>query len=304
MLQLRKGEIIKENIFAPITKRLENIHYDLKEDKRKKNHEKIKTESEIVKGEENYEDQDISLDDDYLSFPPKHEDLAHSTPIKHDDYPVSDLKMSILKNIKDDAIHKNKSRFDDLKEESFVDYLSQYDPLPRKYIRGIHENEVGFDKIYGIRMDVDSEKFHIGDSEVKIKGSDIVVQNKRYKGTPGLHELLFKKTPRNFTTDDEKTYQKIVKKTNAHRRYYKYNQQIKGNRSNKYKNIIAPLAKGEGMIMQTVTGKPVDYVHWDDPNELVERLNLLKASERAGHTGHSNEINSIVEELKEANIIR
>lgn len=49
--------------------------------------------------------------------------------------------------------------------------------------------------------------------------------------------------------------------------------------------------------------KPVEFIHWDDPNELVNRLKLLVASQLAGSNSHVNEINSIIEELKEANII-
>lgn len=44
--------------------------------------------------------------------------------------------------------------------------------------------------------------------------------------------------------------------------------------------------------------------YWDDPNELIERLRLLTSSTSAGHTGHNNEIISIIEELREANIIK
>lgn len=44
--------------------------------------------------------------------------------------------------------------------------------------------------------------------------------------------------------------------------------------------------------------------YWDDPNELVERLRLLVSSASAGHTGHSNEMLAIVEELREANIVK
>lgn len=43
--------------------------------------------------------------------------------------------------------------------------------------------------------------------------------------------------------------------------------------------------------------------YWNDPNELVDRLRLLISSKSAGHTGHNNEIISIIEELREANII-
>ena len=46
----------------------------------------------------------------------------------------------------------------------------------------------------------------------------------------------------------------------------------------------------------------IDYVHWNDPNELVDRLRLLIESQRAGNSGHTNEIVSVVEELREADI--
>lgn len=45
------------------------------------------------------------------------------------------------------------------------------------------------------------------------------------------------------------------------------------------------------------------FTYWDDPNELVDRLRLLLASQAAGHTNHTNEIRSILDELKEAHII-
>lgn len=44
-------------------------------------------------------------------------------------------------------------------------------------------------------------------------------------------------------------------------------------------------------------------VYYDDPNELVTRLNLLTSSQSAGNTGVNNEIISILEELRERNII-
>ena len=46
-----------------------------------------------------------------------------------------------------------------------------------------------------------------------------------------------------------------------------------------------------------------NYIYWDNPNELVNRLRLLMASKKAGHNNHDNEIISIIEELKEAEII-
>ena len=45
------------------------------------------------------------------------------------------------------------------------------------------------------------------------------------------------------------------------------------------------------------------YVYWDDPNELVQRLQLLHMSRLAGNTSADNEISSIVEELRERQLI-
>ncbi|KYM93399.1 hypothetical protein ALC62_16001 [Cyphomyrmex costatus] len=52
-----------------------------------------------------------------------------------------------------------------------------------------------------------------------------------------------------------------------------------------------------------VTDNKVDYVHWDDPNELVDRLQLLDASRSAGNNAHDNEILSIIDELRESGFI-
>lgn len=45
------------------------------------------------------------------------------------------------------------------------------------------------------------------------------------------------------------------------------------------------------------------FQYFDDPNELCERLRLLLASQSAGNTNHTQEINSIVEELRELGLI-
>lgn len=63
-----------------------------------------------------------------------------------------------------------------------------------------------------------------------------------------------------------------------------------------HRNIVDFTAKQYHNNNQTFT-------YWDDPNELVQRLRLLVSSTSAGHTGHNNEILSIVEELREAKII-
>jgi hypothetical protein len=51
-------------------------------------------------------------------------------------------------------------------------------------------------------------------------------------------------------------------------------------------------------MFKEVSNKPIDYVYWNDPNELVNRLRLLVAYQSADHTGHSNEIVSDIDDDK------
>ena len=59
---------------------------------------------------------------------------------------------------------------------------------------------------------------------------------------------------------------------------------------------------GKGLILKN-NCQHFDYVYWDDPNELVNRLRLLIASSTAGNNIHQNEVLSLLEELREAKII-
>lgn len=45
------------------------------------------------------------------------------------------------------------------------------------------------------------------------------------------------------------------------------------------------------------------YEYFDDPNELCDRLRLLVSSKMAGNTNHMQEVNSIIEELRELKYI-
>lgn len=296
---LKHGELVHQNFFSPLTKHLANIETELT--KTQQQQQQIpKTEKQFLyneftpkirRKEIKIERKNISDDDD------------------DDDTEVSGLKRTILDEI-DNPIYESSTpnRIQDITNESFRDYLEQYDSLPRKYIHNLYNDTKNeFDHKYGIRFNTEQEKFYIGDSELFIDGSDVIVRKKRYKGTPGLYELLFMKEPKRFTQTDEKHYQQIVLKTNANRRHYQHEKQIDGSRLKKYKDILAPLTMkkggGGGNILMKVTNKNINYVHWDDANELVDRLKLLYASHEAGNTGVINEINSIIEELREAKII-
>lgn len=122
-----------------------------------------------------------------------------------------------------------------------------------------------------------------------------------------LDLLFYKKPPSGYTENDLQHYKDILVLTDAHKKFFEKDMHVrKSKKSYKYTNIISPLLRtGSGIDTKfmTVNTKSIDYTYWDDPNELVDRLRLLVSSSSAGHTGHNNEIISIIEELREADII-
>lgn len=157
------------------------------------------------------------------------------------------------------------------------------------------------DTTYGIRRE--GNNFFIGNQEVQIANDDVTVGDKIYKGTKGLWELLTLKEPVNYSQADLQNYKEILEATNAHLKGYKTGAAMSSNKHAKYINIIKPLFKSVGEGLRQVTGNKIDYVYWDDPNELVDRLRLLWLSRLAGNSGVDNEIDSIIEELRESGIV-
>lgn len=176
--------------------------------------------------------------------------------------------------------------------------------------------EVFNDAPYGARLD--RGKLKIGNLRLKVTGDTFIIGGLSLQKTPGLYELLFKKTPNleEITDSDLVNYKLVLLETNAHRRDFSPKKPIKSNKGAKYLNIIKPLfrhskdynsteslVKGSGISLLKRVKPNTDFVYWDDPNELVERLKLLIASRDAGNTGLDNEIISIIEELREADVI-
>lgn len=177
-----------------------------------------------------------------------------------------------------------------------------------------------FNVAFGVRHD--GETLMIGNSPVTLRSygenstnkiSTINVNDKNYELTAGLKELLFQSKPNcNIINEKDKiTYKDILVHTNVHKRGFSPQGQIQGNSGMKYCEIIKPLfqecnAAKQGGNLPSLKKyySNTDFVYWDDPNELIERLKILIASKDAGNTNHDNEIISIIEELKEAGIIK
>lgn len=190
-------------------------------------------------------------------------------------------------------------------------FLEQFQGLAREYVDNlIHDTEDVFDLQTGVRYDLMNDKFRLGNKELDFDGEDIFIidgkQKVRYKGSRGFYELLFKKDPGMYTREDLKKYKDIGVRCALFRRNFNPTEQVQGHTGYKYKEIIRKLVKpsAEGRGILTYNNKRVEYFPWKDPNTLVNRLRILIASQNAGHTGHSNEIISIVEALKTATIIK
>lgn len=174
------------------------------------------------------------------------------------------------------------------------------------YLRDAGGNKRIIDYIYGPQF-LDGKTLMVGDKELDFDHEgNIKIGGTNYGASEGLYELLFKKLPDTtiYTEDDLKKYKSILFATNAHRDGHKPNGKIKSNRGSKYTKIIQKLFPSRGKGMTWKNTKSGDILYWDDPNELVERLEHITMSTETGNRVHTNEIISIVEELKEAGFIK
>ena len=166
------------------------------------------------------------------------------------------------------------------------------------------------DKTFGIRKE--GIHHYIGNQHVIIKDNDIFLPkyNERFEGTSGLWELIMSKNPKNFTDKDYDDYDDLMVMTNAlHRNNDEDNPHPKGSGSTKWKKLLSPIwhRKKGGIFMfpkkkEGYEGEGVVVIP-SDPNALLERLDLLLASQEAGHTGVRNELVSICDELKRQGVL-
>ena len=154
------------------------------------------------------------------------------------------------------------------------------------------------DKTFGVRKE--GGHHYIGNKHVIItEDDDIVIKESgdRFVGTKGLWELITSKKPNKdlYKEEDYVDYERLMIKTNAlHRNYDPSNPLPRGSKSDKWKFLLAPIwhtrekyYEGKGTVIMS-----------SDPNALLERLDLLLASQKAGHTGVGNELVSICDKAR------
>ena len=166
------------------------------------------------------------------------------------------------------------------------------------------------DTTFGIRK----EKGHhyIGNKHVIVDNNDIIISEngERFEGTPGLWELNMSKNPKNYTGKDYDNYEDLMIMTNAlHRNNDEDNSHPKGSKGYKWNEILSDIWFKKKSGVYTFPKKKEGYegegvvVIPSDPNALLERLDLLLASQKAGHTGVRNELVSICDELKRQGVL-
>ena len=185
----------------------------------------------------------------------------------------------------------------------------------------------GVDKTFGLHAK--NKKFHIGDKPVTIKNNDIIIEGKKYDGSPGLWELITSNNPQKFTEEDYLNYINLLVQTNTiYQGNDPKNTKPKSSGGSKWNNLISPIweqikPKKEkkkkkkrqqdpdeddpqpgpsGTDPQTETPGG-GLILPSDPNALINRFDLLFSSKKAGHTGVKNEIVSILDELKRQGVI-
>lgn len=143
---------------------------------------------------------------------------------------------------------------------------------------------------------------NLGNSNIS-RNDEIAGEKKLNDSTP-LHNDISSKQKRYILSPDDYDLHGHFKGTASKRR--KIEMTGKQYEKSKYKKQARrkkPILFGKGLHKFIPYSENIVYEYYDDPNELVDRLRLLISSKGAGNSNHYQEINSIVDELKERNII-
>ena len=128
-------------------------------------------------------------------------------------------------------------------------YLHRKDPYPRDTTFGIY---VGKDGYYHMGKQINKENEKI----LTIAYNNIIVDGEKFRGTPGLWELIMEDNPRNYTKEDKDEYGRLLIKANVlHRNFDPKNPNPRSSISEKWINILSPIwygskkVEGEGLLL-------------------------------------------------------
>ena len=176
---------------------------------------------------------------------------------------------------------------------------------------GIHEGSDGFYYLGAEKIPNTPNTYNLNAKyKLTIVDDNILVDDEKFIGTPGLWELIMADEPDPKLIDynnDYDSYKRLLFKTNVlHKGFNPNNPSPRSSRSYKWTNILGPIwdeKTGKGLPKPPKTEGSGVVVIPSDPNALLERLDLLLASQEAGHTGVRNELVSICDELKRQGVL-
>lgn len=90
----------------------------------------------------------------------------------------------------------------------------------------------------------------------------------------------------------------MLRESNVFYQKYDPNLKVRGFSSKKYLKLIKPYSRlfDNKLRVNANYNASIEYVYWNDINELIERVCKLHSRKQAGHTGLDNEIASIEED--------
>ena len=176
---------------------------------------------------------------------------------------------------------------------------------------GIHKGNDGFYYLGAEKIPNTPNTYNLNSKyKLTIADDNIVVDDEKFAGTPGLWELIMadEPDPKLIEPSDLDSYKRLLLKTNVlHRNFDPKNPYPRSSGSPKWKDILRPIwdeiTAGKGLHKPPKTKGSGVVVISSDPNALLERLDLLLASQEAGHTGVRNELVSICDELKRQGVL-
>ena len=187
--------------------------------------------------------------------------------------------------------------------ETAYNYIHGKKLYDRDTTFGIH---LGNDGNYHMGVEQGKDGLYRGNNKmITIAYNNIYVDGEKFTGTPGLWELIMEDKPKKYTKDDLDKYGDLLFKSNAiYQNFIPNNTYPRSNRGYKWQNIISLIwaERTAGKGVERTAGKGVVVIP-SDPNALLERLDLLLASQEAGHTGVRNELVSICDELKRQGVL-
>lgn len=157
------------------------------------------------------------------------------------------------------------------------------------------------DRVFGLYFDNQAKSYMIGNKVVKFEYDDIYVDNKKYKGTPGLWRFLtYEEPPREvlYSKDDYENYKKILIATDAlYQGNNRESNKPKASKGAKWTNLCRNIWKEMHEKNNTSTGsgileyndKNVEYKYVDNLTSLISRLHYIYGQENAGNNNFHNE---------------